>query len=860
MGAYIERCLLAVQLQGVVWGAGMVMSLMGPQGWADTQVPSADPALSFDRDLLAMGGGQENTVDLSYFAYRGGQLPGRYAMRVEVNGRPVDDGREIEFRASPTHSGRLYACVTASQWATWGILVPPPADGLDAACPVGGLDTLIPYAKETVDINRRLLSLTVPQAALGPASCLRTPPALWDAGLPALLLNYTYSGTQQRSAGQQGGSDFLGLNGQLNLLGWRLRSDLSGHRSQGEGARWSLSQGYAQHDVAALGGGQLTLGHTTTQGSNGNESVLFNGVKLASDAGMRDPALSRWHPAISGTALSPATITVRQYGKVIYETNVPQGPFSLTEFNRSGNGEVAVDIREADGRTRHFTLVQANAGTLVPRGAYAFSLAAGQAANGAGYVDDRFLQASGAYGLADPLSLTGGVLASPSYQALSLGAAGYAAAWGALSYTLTVARTDLNGIPGQSGSRTGLSHTLSASRNFGDTAVTLSASRSQSARFYQYAELLSLTGDEDRVGDSRDSVGVALSRTLGQAGAVSLSGTRTAAWGGQAAQNALTAGYTVTMKGIGMGVSLSINSANGSSTSSGDEWRSCGHTDTAVMVTLSLPLDAWLHAGGGLTGSYTWANDNGTVTQQAGFTGSAQEGALSYAVAQGISGSKTGNASLGYSGRYGAINGGISEGAGNRSLTWGARGGLAIHAHGVTPGRALALDGANALVTIPDVGGVSVGDAVTDGRGYALLGGLTPFDANRINVDTGTLPGDVELDVSSRNVVPTRGALVSVPFRSNRGYRLLLTLVRSPDGVPFGSTVTLHQADAMAQPVTGVVSDDGQVYLTGMPESGTLTVAWGDGASARCTATYALPADADRERLRILTATCRPEG
>lgn len=837
------------------------MVLMGPQGWAQTQENTADPALSFDRDLLAMGGEQENTVDLSYFAYKGGQLPGRYIMRVEVNGRPVDDGREIEFRAVPAHPGRLYACVTASQWATWwGILVPTPAGGPDTPCSAGGLDTRVPYAKETVDINRRLLSLTVPQAALGPVSRLRTPPALWDAGLPALLLNYTYSGTQQRSAGQQGGSDFLGLNGQLNLLGWRLRSDLSGHRSQGEGARWSLSQGYAQHDVAALGGGQLTLGHTTTQGSNGSESVLFNGVKLASDTGMRDPALSRWHPAISGTALSPATVTVRQYGKVIYETNVPQGPFSLTEFNRSGNGDVAVDIREADGRTRHFTLVQANAGTLVPRGTYTFSLAAGQAANGAGYVDDRFLQASGAYGLADPLSLTGGLLASPSYQALSLGAAGYAAAWGTLSYTLTVARADLNGIPGQSGSRTGLSHTLSASRHFGDTAVTLSASRSQSARFYRYAELVSLTGDEDRAGDSRDSVGVALSRTLGQAGAVSLSGTHTAAWGKQAAQNALTAGYTVTMKGIGMGVSLSINSANGSSTASGDDWRSRGHTDTAVMVTLSLPLDAWLHAGGGLTGSYTWANDNGTVTQQAGFTGSAQEGALTYAVAQGISGSKTGNASLGYSGRYGAINGGISEGAGNRSLTWGARGGLAIHAHGVTPGRALALDGANALVTIPDVGGVSVGDAVTDGRGYALLGGLTPFDANRINVDTGTLPGDVELDVSSRNVVPARGALVSVPFRSNRGYRLLLTLMRSPDGVPFGSVVTLHQADAMAQPVTGVVSDDGQVYLTGMPDSGTLTVAWGDDASARCTAAYALPADADRGRLRVLTAMCRPEG
>ncbi|HFT7668200.1 TPA: fimbria/pilus outer membrane usher protein [Serratia marcescens] len=838
----------------------MLALMILPGGGLATSV-NDDAPLYFDPELLAMGGRQERTVDLTYFTHKGGQLPGRYTLRVEVNGRPVDDGREVDYRSSPTRPGRLYACVTAAQWANWwGIVVPVPDGGSDAPCPAGGLETLVPYARERVDINRRLLSLTVPQAALGAASRLRTPPVLWDTGLPALLMNYTYSGTQQRHAGQGGsGSDFLGLNGQLNLLGWRLRNDLSGHRNQGEGVRWSVSQGYAQHDVAALGGAQLTVGHTTTLGNDGGESVLFNGVKLVSDPGMLDPTFARWRPTISGTALSPATVTVRQYGKVIYETNVPQGPFSLTEFNRSGNAEISVDIREADGRTRHFTLVQADAGMRVPQDAYAFSLATGLAANGAGYIDNRFLQASGTYGVRESLSLTAGNLLSSSYQALSLGASGAVSAWGALNYTLTAAHANLAGVPGKRGGRTGVSHTLSGSRNFGDTAVTLSASRSQNAHYYRYAELLSLTGEEDvRAGDSRDSIGLSLSHAFGRGGTLSLSGSHTTAWGEQGAQQTLTAGYTATVRDIGIGLSLGINRTHGRGADPvrGDAW-STRHTDTTLMVTLSLPLDKWLYTGSGLTGSYTYANDDGTLTQQAGVTGSALAGALTYAAAGGISGARLRNASLGYSGRYGGLNGGVSDSTGGRSLTYGARGGLAIHAQGVTPGRALALDGANALVAIPGIRDVSIGEAVTDERGYALLSGLTPFDANRISVDMSTLPGDVELDVSSRNVIPARGALVSVPFRGNQGYRLLLTLMYPPDGVPFGSTVTLHQAEATAPPVTGVVGDEGQVYLTGMPPRGTLTATWGDDARARCTASYTLPVTANRERLQVHRATCR---
>src|SRR5690606_9623453 len=88
----------------------------------------------------------------------------------------------------------------------------------EATCPVGGVTAMVPYAKEEFDFNKHLLSLTVPQASLGPASRLRTPPQMWNEGMPAILMNYNYSGSQQNSRGKKSGSDFLGLNGQMNVL------------------------------------------------------------------------------------------------------------------------------------------------------------------------------------------------------------------------------------------------------------------------------------------------------------------------------------------------------------------------------------------------------------------------------------------------------------------------------------------------------------------------------------------------------------------------------------------------------------------------------------------------------------------
>lgn len=917
-------------MTGLVMTTSNALAESGMPGVSASTSLKGEQGLSFDSDFLGMGGGTGGQhVDLTYFAHKGGLLPGNYAVQVTVNGKMVDQGRLVTFKSWPDEPGKLYACVSAGELAEWwGIIAsqkgepekksaedtrdkdstkgnnkdsnsagkaasgeadagkhdavtpyslpdtgrgggsPASTAGADASCPVGGVVAMVPYAKEVFDFNKRSLTLTVPQASLGPASRLRTPPRLWDEGMPAILMNYNYTGSQQNSQGRKTGSDFLGVNGQLNLLGWRVRNDLTWHQQQGGDQELSTSSTYAQRDFAALGGGTLTVGRTTSSGG-GVDSVLFTGVTVASDDGMVDPKYSTYKPAITGIANSPATVTVRQYGKVIYQQNVPQGPFSLTDFNSSGNGEVDVEVRESDGSTRHFTMAQAVSSSMMTKGNTSWSVSTGKAANSAGYADDRFVQAGVSYGAWANTTLTGGALVSANYQSLSTGVGLYAGAWGAVSYTLKTSRADLSVVPQQNeGVKTGVSHDLSWSRSFGDTSVGLSWSHAQTKDFYTYSDLLSLKppsdgdeSDDGQSGNQKDSYTVSLSQSMGAWGGVSLSGTRSTTWDSSDVQNNVSLSYNTTVKDISIGVALGYStytqSDDSDSGSTGGSGSSSGNkTDRSVSVNISLPLGKWLNANS-VSGTYSYTRSKGQASQQVGVSGSALDGAMSWSASQGLTGNKTGNTSASYSGNYGSVTGGYSYGGGSNSVSYGVNGGLAIHPHGITAGKQLALSGANALVEIPGVSGVSVNGAVTDWRGYALVSGLTPYDQNRINVDMTNLPGNLELDASSKNVVPTRGALIEVPFRGSKGYRLMITLGREKDTVPFGATASLEQDDTTAIPVTGIVGDAGQVYMSGMPEKGTVTISWGDGPDNQCRATYTLPDGTDDSKLNTLAVPCR---
>lgn len=67
----------------------------------------------------------------------------------------------------------------------------------------------------------------------------------------------------------------------------------------------------------------------------------------------------------------------------------------------------------------------------------------------------------------------------------------------------------------------------------------------------------------------------------------------------------------------------------------------------------------------------------------------------------------------------------------------------------------------------------------TDFRGYTLVPYLSPYREYTVGLNTETLPDDADLTLTSRVVIPTRGAIVRARFDTRVGKRVLMVLTRA---------------------------------------------------------------------------------
>jgi len=72
--------------------------------------------------------------------------------------------------------------------------------------------------------------------------------------------------------------------------------------------------------------------------------------------------------------------------------------------------------------------------------------------------------------------------------------------------------------------------------------------------------------------------------------------------------------------------------------------------------------------------------------------------------------------------------------------------------------------------------------------------------------------------------------------------------------VPFGAMAGL---DDEKRSNGSIVGDGGQVYLSGMPDSGTLRVKWGSSASQSCLVNYRLPEQSATSGIQLINGDCR---
>lgn len=803
---------------------------------------------TFNTELVELDNPGMGKADLSAFE-SGSQAAGMYRVDIIVNDRLMDT-RDVYFAEMKAGDGNttLQPCLSLEQLKQWGVktaLFPLLAAGKGECANLQA----IAQASAEFQFGAQRVVISIPQAAIDLPARGYVSPELWDEGITAALFNYSLSGAND--------GHYANLRPGFNIGPWRLRNYTTWSREASGQDSWDTVYTYAQRAVIPLKA-QLTVGDSSAP-ADVFDSMPFRGAQLASDDDMLPDSLKGYAPVVRGIARSNAQVVVRQNGYQIYQSYVAPGAFEITDmYPIGGAGDLDVKIKEADGSEQHFTLPYASLPVLQREGRLKYALTAGQYRAYNRSVDKTpFGQITAIFGLKYGLTLYGGGQTSGKYQSLALGAGKNMGNIGALSADVTQGWS----TPAGAAKTLGQSWRVRYSKSIVETGTQFSIAgyRYSTRGYYGMQDVLDSYGDSSALQERRrNRAELTMSQSLGGArGALTLSAAREDYWNADKSMASWSVGYNNDWHNISYGVTWTY-SQNVSSATVGSASQKRIEHDQLLAVNVSVPLDKFL--------PQTWANygmntskNNGT-THSLGLNGVALDNrALSWNVQQGYGThgiGNTGNISGDYKATYGDVTVGYGYDKGSERLNYGLQGAILAHAEGITLSQPLGET--NALIKAPGAKGIAIRNQSgvrTDYRGYTVVSNVSAYRKNDLTLNPENMPDDVSLEINTRTVTPTRGAVVKADYLSRVGRRVLMTLTDNGRFVPFGAMVTIDGDDASSF----IVGDRGQVYLTGLREQGSLAASWGAQPGQRCRAEFTLPKSLTDGGIADVSATCRQE-
>jgi len=264
---------------------------------------SATATLSFNESMLKF------PVDTGLFA-QGNALPaGTYRVDLFLNG-DWKGRNNLRFEMRPGETRVAQPCFDLGLLDLLGVdliqLTPRVRAMLqrgDTLCqPIG---ELIEGAFAHYDDSQLRLEISVPQIMLRREARGAIDPALWDHGVTAAFVDYSYNGYRRQSASARGDtSHYLGLRSGLNVGAWRLRHQASASHNAYSGFRYRGHSAQIERALPRLNS-RLTLGDTVTDG-RAFDSVRFRGVRIDSDDRMRPDSQRGFAPVVRGIAIVEA--------------------------------------------------------------------------------------------------------------------------------------------------------------------------------------------------------------------------------------------------------------------------------------------------------------------------------------------------------------------------------------------------------------------------------------------------------------------------------------------------------------------------------------------------------------------------
>jgi outer membrane usher protein len=773
-------------------------------------------------------------------------LPGNYRVDLYSNDTLVGR-RDIDFRRHPGN-GKIQACLTLEMVQQLGVdIAKLQASGkLNADDPNACLDlpALIEHASVRYDVPRLRLLVSVPQSAMERGRRGYVDPALWDEGVPAAFINYQLSSNRNSTQTANTISNNIGLRNGINFGGWRLRNESNFNSSTGQPSTFKSNRSYLQHDLTALKG-QFSAGDIFSD-ADLFDSVRYRGLKLASDDGMRADSERGYAPVIRGIAQSSATVEIRQNNYILYTTNVPPGPFEISDIYPSGsNGDLEVTIIEADGQRRVTVQAFSSLPIMVRQGQLKYSISAGRYnSNSDDQQSPQFVSSTLAYGISSNLSGIVGVQATENFQALSVGA-GRNTPIGAVSLDVThsASRTFGQVVKGNS-LRALYAKTFTGT----DTSFTLAAYRYSTEGYRtltDHVEELSHEG-EKRTGNSKTRTDLTINQSLGtnqQYGSVYLNASDQRYWGRGGSQS-LSAGYSNYWGDVSYNLGATYTKDVGN--------YGPVNNDTLVNLSLSFPLGSKPRAPRAFVSAST---QKATDSTQVGINGYLTEDSDTYYSVQGgnsSTGGSSGSANISTRTSVMDISAGYSQGRGYNSQNLNLAGSIVGHGGGINLGQTVGET--FALAQVEGVAGVKIGSfsgAKTGRNGYAVVPNAQPYRVNWINLDTRDLGADIEIDNATRQVVPRRGAVVLARYASKTGRRVQFALFDAQhQPIPFGAALEDDTGKQLA------ISDpSGKALALVENDTGSLVIVW---QGQRCEAPYALPERDKALNYERASLVCRP--
>ncbi|TNV22521.1 outer membrane usher protein [Buttiauxella sp. B2] len=774
--------------------------------------------IEFNTDVLDIK--DRSHIDLTQFSQAGYIMPGTYTMALRVNSSSLPE-QAIQFLIPDNNPQGSEACLTPDMVSLLGLT----ASASKSLTWWHQGQCLDPASlKGTVlrgDLSTGELHVNLPQVYLEYTADNWDPPSRWDEGIAGALFDYSLNAqaTRQSQDAQHNAQSVSG-NGVAgaNLAAWRLRADWQAQYNSSTGSdrsslqRWDWSRVYMYRAIAALRA-RLTLGEDYLN-SGMFDSFRYTGSSLVSDDNMLPPNLRGYAPEVSGVAKTNAKVTISQAGRVISEQMVAAGPFRIQDLNNAVSGKLDVRVQEQDGSEQTFQIDTASVPYLTRPGMVRYKVAVGKPSDfkhhseGPGFTTGEF-----SWGVDNGWSLYGGALAAGDYNSLALGLGRDLLVLGALSFDLTQSRAKLSGGDIKSGG----SYRLSYSKRFDETdsQVTFAGYRFSERDFMSMSQFLDARYHSNTAtGSSKELYTLTFSQQLRALDLSAYLNYSHQTYWNQPESNT----YNISVSryfDVGQLKNLSLNVSAYRTTFNSTN-------DDGMYLGLSVP---W---GGGGSLSYDVQLNKGSNSHSVGYYDSINDDTSYRVSASAGRGSDTsGSGYLSHNGSLADVTLTASaQGSQYSAAGLSLRGGMTATAHGAALHRTGAQGGTRVVVDADGAGGVPVrgygASTYTNQFGKAVVSDVSSYYRNSINIDLNKLGDDVEAIRSVVEGTFTEGAIGYRKFGVISGQKAM-AVIKMADGStpPFGSTV-LNAGKAQ----TGLVGEDGNVWLSGINPGETMTVNW----------------------------------